>query len=92
MGDLELCYLPATEVLERFAARTLSPVDYLDALIARAEAVEPAVNAFTSTCFEEAREQACRAETAYAKGGDDCRPLVGFQSRSRMPWASKASR
>jgi hypothetical protein len=36
LSDLDLCYLPATEALRRFAAKTLSPLELLDALIARA--------------------------------------------------------
>ena len=37
MSDLELCYLPATEAIDRFKAKTLSPVELLTALIDRAE-------------------------------------------------------
>ena len=33
MSDLELCYLPATEAIKRFKAKTLSPVELLAALI-----------------------------------------------------------
>ena len=36
----DLAYLTASEALAGFAARTLSPVEVLDALIARAESVE----------------------------------------------------
>ena len=39
-------------------ARQLSPVELLDACIARIEAVNPFVNAVTATCFERAREEA----------------------------------
>ena len=41
MSDLELCYLPAVKALELFKARKLSPVELMQAVIARAEAVEP---------------------------------------------------
>jgi Asp-tRNA(Asn)/Glu-tRNA(Gln) amidotransferase A subunit family amidase len=76
-ADLELCYLPASEVLTRFASRSLSPVEYLQALIARADETEPVVNAFAFRYFEEAMEQAKQAEARYAKGSDT-RPLEGL--------------
>ena len=54
MSDLDLCYLPAHEALRRFKSRELSPVDLMEAVIARAEAVKDPVNAFTYTHFDEA--------------------------------------
>lgn len=77
-ADLELCYLSATEVLARFAKRELSPVEYLETLIQRAEATEPTINAFPFTRFEEAMEQAKKAEAKYASGAHQIRPLEGL--------------
>ena len=37
----DLAYMPATEAIAQFKARTLSPVELMEAVIARAEAVEP---------------------------------------------------
>ena len=68
MSDTELCYLSATEAVARFRRRELSPVELMRALIARAEAVEPRVNAFADTYFDEALERARRAEAKYMKG------------------------
>ncbi|MBY8977516.1 amidase [Rhodobacteraceae bacterium NNCM2] len=68
MSDLDLCYLPATEAIARFKAKTLSPVELMEATIARAEAVEPKVNAFTFTYYDAAMEQAKAAEARYAAG------------------------
>ena len=48
----ELHYLSATEALARFRDRSLSPVELLDAVIARAEAVEPTVNALCHERFD----------------------------------------
>jgi amidase len=76
--DLELCYLSATEVLERFKARSLSPVEYLEALIARAAQTEPVINAFAFTRFDEAMEQAREAEAKYANSDSSIRPLEGL--------------
>jgi amidase len=77
-ADLELCYLPATDVLNRFKDRSLSPVEYLQTLIKRTEETEPTINAFAFTWFDEAMEQAKVAEAKYTKGGDDIRPLEGL--------------
>ena len=62
MSDLELCYLPATEAIDRFKAKTLSPVELLTALIDRAEQAEPVINAFTYRHFDEAMDKASKAE------------------------------
>ena len=62
MTDLDLCYLPATDALERFKEKTLSPVELLDALIRRAEEVDPVINAFTYRHFDEAMDKAKKAE------------------------------
>ena len=68
MSDLDLCYLPAHEALARFRAKTLSPVELMEAVIARAEAVKEPVNAFTYTHFDEAMGLARKAEAKYARG------------------------
>jgi Asp-tRNA(Asn)/Glu-tRNA(Gln) amidotransferase A subunit family amidase len=77
MTDLDLCYLPAHEALARFRAKTLSPVELMAAVIARAEAVKDPVNAFTFTHFDEAMDLARKAEAKYAKGART-RPLEGL--------------
>ena len=77
MNDAELCYLPATEALAAFRARTLSPRELMQAVIARAEAIAEPVNAFTFTYFEEALAAASAAERRYAKG-ETAGPLDGL--------------
>ena len=64
----ELCYLSAVDAIARFNSRELSPVELLQALIDRAEQVEPTINAFAFTYFDEAMQQAKAAEQAYANG------------------------
>ena len=63
-----LVALPATELRRMIGARQLSPVELLDACIARIEAVNPYVNAVTATCFERARGEARAAEAAVMAG------------------------
>jgi aspartyl-tRNA(Asn)/glutamyl-tRNA(Gln) amidotransferase subunit A len=73
----ELHYLPATEAVRLFRARKLSPVELMQAIIARAEKVEPAINAFAETFYDQALTQARAAEVRYAAGGEP-RPLDGL--------------
>jgi|TARA_B110001454_G_scaffold56377_1_gene55135 Asp-tRNA(Asn)/Glu-tRNA(Gln) amidotransferase A subunit family amidase len=68
MSDNELCYMTADEAISAFKAKTLSPVELVDAVIDQSEKVNDTVNAFTYTFFDEARAQAQLAEKNYANG------------------------
>ncbi len=85
----ELCALSAAQVLDRFKSQVLSPVEYLDALIARTAAVNPVINAYTETYFEEARDQARLAEARYGDG--TARALEGLPVAVKdvHSWAGK---
>ena len=74
----DLHYLPATEALQAFRTRELSPVELVTAVINRAESVEPVINAFAETFFGQALEQARTAEARYAGKGGPPRPLEGL--------------
>ncbi len=78
MTDEDLCYLPAHEAVARFKARELSPVELLEAQIARTEIAEPVINAFSDTYFEDALEQARKAEARYAGTDGRLRSLEGI--------------
>jgi amidase len=65
---MDLHDLTATETLAGFADRTLSPVEVTAALIARAEAVNPAINALADRYFDEALAQAKLAEARWRDG------------------------
>lgn len=69
MNDIaDLVSRTAVELRRMIGAREISPVELLDACIARIEAVNPAVNAVTATCFEAARKAAKAAERAVSNG------------------------
>ncbi len=68
MSDEELCYMTATEALKRFRDKSLSPLELLDAQIARSALTEPTVNALTDQYFEEARDLARASRDRYAAG------------------------
>ncbi len=91
----DLCYLPASEALALFRERELSPVELMEATIARVEAVDPVVNALPIRFFDEAIEAARAAEARYAGRGPEPRPSRDFPwpSRTRSRWrASPAPR
>ena len=50
----------------------------MDAVIARAQAIEPSINAFPMTCLDEASDEAKRAEAKYMKPGARLRKLEGL--------------
>ncbi len=68
MSDQDLCYLTATEALDRFRKKKLSPVELMKAVVARAEKVQPKLKPYTYMHFDEAMELARKAEAKYAKG------------------------
>jgi Asp-tRNA(Asn)/Glu-tRNA(Gln) amidotransferase A subunit family amidase len=76
-ADLDLPRLPATELRRLIGARQLSPVELMDACIARIDRYNPAVNAIAATDFERARRQAREAEAAVTRG-DTLGPLHGL--------------
>ena len=68
--------MTATEAVAAFKAGTLSPVALMEATLARIDAVNPVLNAFTEIHSERALDQACAAEDAYRRG--TARPLEGI--------------
>lgn len=73
---MELHHLTATEAKRRFTSGELSPVELLDAVVARTEATEPLIGAMTEQFVEEAYVAARAAEERYRRG--EARPLEGI--------------
>jgi amidase len=78
MNELDLCYISAVDAIAAFKAHKLSPVELMTALIARAEVVEPTINAMPMTYHERALEQARKAEARYMKTDGRRRALEGI--------------
>jgi amidase/aspartyl-tRNA(Asn)/glutamyl-tRNA(Gln) amidotransferase subunit A len=72
----ELAYVSATDLAWRIRRRDLSPVEVVDAFIARIEARNPSLNAFVFFGFDEARQRARDAEQKLMSG-DALGPLHG---------------
>ena len=54
--DLDICYLSASEALEKFKNKSLSPVELLNSIIERSEKINPKINAHNFTFYEKAIE------------------------------------
>ncbi|WP_109477305.1 amidase family protein [Paraburkholderia sp. C35] len=69
MSDSDkLVALNAVELRRMIGAKEISPVELLDACIERIEAINPAVNAITATCYDDARKAAHAAERKVLDG------------------------
>ena len=64
----EIAWLSAVDLLARFRAGTLSPVDVTESLLGRIERVQPALNAFQLVDAEGARAAARASEARWRAG------------------------
>ena len=72
----ELTFASATDLHARMAGGELSPVELLDACLARIEEVDPRVNAFIELMADEAHAAARDSEQRFRRG--EARPLEGL--------------
>jgi aspartyl-tRNA(Asn)/glutamyl-tRNA(Gln) amidotransferase subunit A len=63
-----LCFISATELARRIAAKDVSAVEVVDAVLARIEHWQPKLNAFITVTADEARQAAREAEAAVLAG------------------------
>jgi amidase len=76
-SDNKLLELTSVEMRRRIGTKEISPVELLEASIARIEALKPAVNAIAATDFATARKLAASAQ-ASARKGEPLGPLHGL--------------
>ena len=72
----EISRFGVSALLDAYASRRLSPVEVLDAVAARIDAVDGPVGGFTALCLERHAREARAAEAAWASGQP--RPLEGI--------------
>lgn len=80
--DRDLCYAGAVELAALIRRKEISPVEVVKTFIRRIEALNPKINAFCTSTFDTALDEARRAEQA-AMRGDPLGPLHG------VPYAVK---
>jgi aspartyl-tRNA(Asn)/glutamyl-tRNA(Gln) amidotransferase subunit A len=68
MSTVDPCALCATELLDAYAARTLSPVEVVQASLDRIERFNPALNAFTQVLAPQAMQEAHASAKRWAQG------------------------
>ncbi len=62
MDALEICYMSAGDLSKLVEKKEVSPVEIIDAHLARIEAIEPVLNSFITLLAEESRTAARQAE------------------------------
>ena len=72
----DLAWISAAEAAALIRTNEISPVEYLDVVLARAEAESQRLNPFSYVAADRAREEAAAAEAAVL-GGDPLGPLHG---------------
>jgi len=75
--DRDLCFTPATELQRLYRARKTSPLEVMQAVFARVDAVNPRLNAIVTLARESALKEAKAATAALKKKGRKLGPLHG---------------
>ncbi|ALE07775.1 amidase [Arthrobacter sp. ERGS1:01] len=90
---MELHHLTAATARELFTSRELSPVELLDAVVARTALVEPGVNALSEQMLDEAYGAALISEARFATSDRVQRPLEGIPLllKEEQPIAGRTS-
>jgi aspartyl-tRNA(Asn)/glutamyl-tRNA(Gln) amidotransferase subunit A len=73
----QLTTLDAVSLREGYAQRAFSPVEVVEAILARIEELNPSVNAYVTVAGDLAREQARLADRAYRQSDSARPPLLG---------------
>ncbi len=98
MTDRDLCLTPATELQRLYRARKTSPLEVMQAVLARVDAVNPRLNAIVTLARESALKEAKAATAALKKKGRKLGALHGVpvtikdltQTKGiRTTWGSK---
>ncbi|MFH1381487.1 MAG: amidase [Chloroflexota bacterium] len=69
MDNQEICFMPAFELAAAIKSKKLSPVEAVEAVLARIEQLNSKVNAYCTVVAESARQQAREAERKVMEGG-----------------------
>lgn len=82
----DIAHLSMKDLVAYFRAGQILPSEAVEAYIGRIERLNPLVNAFVHTQFDEAREAAALADEAYANGTARKLEGVPFASKDLFDW------
>ena len=88
----DICFVPAGELVRLYRARKTSPLEVMEAVLARIDAVNPAVNAYVTVARESALAEARRATRALGRRRTPLRPLHGVPVSIKDLYATKGMR
>lgn len=91
MGHDSLAFTPAVELAKLFRERKVSPVEVVELLLRRIEALNPRLNAYLTVTSDEARAAAGKAEEAFQKG-EELPPLFGIPVSIKDLFATRGIR
>ncbi|MBI4611588.1 MAG: amidase [Candidatus Rokubacteria bacterium] len=77
MANDELCWMSAVELAAAIRRKKVSPVEVVDAVLARIESLNPKLNAYSTLTAEAARREARAAERSVMRRGARPGPLHG---------------
>lgn len=78
MPDRDLCFVPATRLQRLYRSRKVSPLEVMQAVFARIDAVNPALNAYVTLARESALAAARKATAALGRKASSLGPLHGI--------------
>jgi amidase len=87
----DLCFTPAVELLRLYRARRVSPLEVMQAVLARIDAVNTDVNAIVTLVGDDALRHARLATAAFRRGAD-LPPLFGIPVAIKDVTATKGIR
>ena len=91
-GNRDICFVPAGDLVRLYRARKTSPLEVMEAVLARIDAVNPVVNAYVTVARESALAEARRATQALGRRGTKLLPLHGVPVAIKDLTATKGIR
>ena len=88
----DVCFIPAGKLVRLYRARKASPLEVMQAVLARIDAVNPAVNAYVTVAREPALAAARAATRALGRKGTALPPLHGVPVSIKDLTATKGIR